>query len=315
MGAAACAALCMAVAPVEAHEGEVHETPSAAARPRTAAGSGSAKAVQRDAAGAGRIETHSEAFELLVQADGGRLTLYLDRYADNAPVSDARLTVEAGGRALQALPQPDGSYRVELPPGARRADLPLTVTVETARDADLLVLDLPAERPAARAATAGAGVEGALDEAQGVRTQARGDGAGPGHAAADGADRGSGPPANRGDSPPASAWQRAALVAAALVALTALIPALIPLLRRARRKRAGEADAGRDAGRDAGGDGLRDDDHDDDHDDDRRPHRDDDREGHGDRHGRPRRPPDHPPYRLPHREDRPDASDGKGPPA
>lgn len=92
-----------------------------------------------------RVEAQTESFELVVQAHGPRLTLYLDRYADNAPVTDARIELDAGGTSVAVQPQPDGSYAAQLPATARRASLPLTVVVTAGETSDLLALELPAQ--------------------------------------------------------------------------------------------------------------------------------------------------------------------------
>ncbi|MBI5335796.1 MAG: hypothetical protein HZB72_14625 [Burkholderiales bacterium] len=107
-----------------------------------------------------RIEAQTESFELLVQAQGPRLTLYLDRYADNVPVTDARIELDAGGSSVAVKAQPDGSYAAELPDGARRTTLPLTVVVTAGETSDLLALELPAQ-PAASASAADANADGA----------------------------------------------------------------------------------------------------------------------------------------------------------
>lgn len=135
-----------------------------------------------------RIEAQTESFELLVQAQGPRLTLYLDRYADNVPVTDARIELDAGGGSVAVKAQPDGSYAAELPDGARRNTLPLTVVVTAGETSDLLALELPAQ-PAAGASAADAKAD------------------------ADGA------PPNRDVTP--AAVLRGLLVAAGLIALTA----------------------------------------------------------------------------------------------
>lgn len=135
-----------------------------------------------------RIEAQTESFELLVQAQGPRLTLYLDRYADNVPVTDARIELDAGGSSVAVKAQPDGSYAAELPDGARRTTLPLTVVVTAGETSDLLALELPAQ-PAAGASAADAKAD------------------------ADGA------PPNRDVTP--AAVLRGLLVAAGLIALTA----------------------------------------------------------------------------------------------
>src|SRR5436305_842843 len=44
-------------------------------------------------AGLPRLATTSDAYELVAVVDGERLTIYLDRFADNAPITDAGITV------------------------------------------------------------------------------------------------------------------------------------------------------------------------------------------------------------------------------
>lgn len=48
------------------------------------------------AASAPRVEAQSDSFELVAVLDNGKLTLYLDRFATNEPVSDARIQIESG---------------------------------------------------------------------------------------------------------------------------------------------------------------------------------------------------------------------------
>lgn len=169
------------------------------------AAAGWAHAAAPAADAATRVETHTEAFELLVQAQGPRLTLYLDRYADNAPVTDARIELDAGGRAVAVRRQADGSYAAELPAGARAATLPLTLAVTAGETSDLLAVDLPPQ------AAPGA------DRAAGL-------------AAADAAHAADPPPAARDVT--AAAVLRGLLAAAVLLGLTAL--ALRALGRRRR---------------------------------------------------------------------------------
>ena len=57
-------------------------------------GDGAAPAIAGDVAP--RAAAQSAEFELVAVLTEGKLTLYLDRYADNAPVPDAEVEVESG---------------------------------------------------------------------------------------------------------------------------------------------------------------------------------------------------------------------------
>lgn len=60
-----------------------------------------------------RVVASSESYQLAGVLRKGRLTLYLDRDADNAPVTAARLTVAVGEKSLEATANPDGSYEIQ----------------------------------------------------------------------------------------------------------------------------------------------------------------------------------------------------------
>src|SRR5215831_18372809 len=49
-----------------------------------------------------RLATASEAYELVATLNGRRLTIYLDRFEDNAPITDATVTVLADGQQVSA---------------------------------------------------------------------------------------------------------------------------------------------------------------------------------------------------------------------
>ncbi len=110
-----------------------------------------------------RVEAASPQFELVAVAESRGLVIWVDRYADNAPVDKAQVEVDAGGRSVPAQAQPDGSYLAALrfdTPGnfplvfavtAPDGDdlLPATLVVEKAADA---VVATQAEAPVWRAA-------------------------------------------------------------------------------------------------------------------------------------------------------------------
>src|SRR5215470_18309489 len=83
-------------APAPAHEGHEHEPPPAAAT-----------AVNRP-----RLVTQSEIYELVAVLEGERLTIYLDRFEDNTPITEANITVTVNDEPLIAQPSGDGTYSI-----------------------------------------------------------------------------------------------------------------------------------------------------------------------------------------------------------
>jgi hypothetical protein len=60
-----------------------------------------------------RVTAQSDAYELVGVLRGDRLGIYLDRFASNEPVTDARITVTVGGdEEVQAGAGADGTYTV-----------------------------------------------------------------------------------------------------------------------------------------------------------------------------------------------------------
>ncbi|MDP3841570.1 MAG: hypothetical protein Q8Q81_03100 [Oxalobacteraceae bacterium] len=107
-----------------------------------------------------RAEAQTEMFELLVTAGSGQLTIFIDRFASNAPVSDAKVEVESGDWKAVAQAAGNGSYRVSAPQFAKPGHYPLLFTVEAGADSDLIETTLvvaEAARPAAAAGLPGAG--------------------------------------------------------------------------------------------------------------------------------------------------------------
>jgi hypothetical protein len=115
------------VAAALAHDGEDHsEAPVAPA----ASGSGP------------RIETQSELFELVGRVEHGVLTIWLDRFADNAPVKDARIEIEAGKTSGTAVASKDGTYTFKSPLFDKPGPMALTFTISAGEDDDLLAGEL-----------------------------------------------------------------------------------------------------------------------------------------------------------------------------
>lgn len=126
-----------------AHEGEQHaeEAPTASA---TAPSS---------AATAGRFTAQTGNLELVAEAAGHDLTVWIDQWADNAPVTNARVSVTVDGKTTEARPI-DGTYIVEAAsldaPGAHRVSFGVTRGDAVQRVGGTLIVE------ASQAALAGA---------------------------------------------------------------------------------------------------------------------------------------------------------------
>ena len=59
-----------------------------------------------------RFAAVSETFELVGVLDGKQVTLYLDRFADNAPVRGAQIELEIAGAKFKAEAHGDDAYEV-----------------------------------------------------------------------------------------------------------------------------------------------------------------------------------------------------------
>ena len=135
--------------PLAAHEGHDH----------------GASAAPVATAGTPRIALHSDAYELVGVLRGARLTLFLDRYAGNEPVVDARIAVSIGTSGdVAATAAPDGTYLVSSEQLVGTGPLELVFAITHAQGGDLLIGTL--ERSATPAAAS------AADGGRGARLQA-----------------------------------------------------------------------------------------------------------------------------------------------
>lgn len=89
-----------------------------------------------------RVSTHSDLFELVGLVEGNEMKIYLDRYATNEPVTDAKIEVEVGSIKGVAAVQPDGSYSFKNELFIKPGELAVSFTVLAGKDADLLAGDL-----------------------------------------------------------------------------------------------------------------------------------------------------------------------------
>jgi hypothetical protein len=90
-----------------------------------------------------RIETKSEAFELVGQLQGGELSILINRFESNEPLLGANVEVESGNHKASAKFHSDhGDYAVAdeafLKVLAKPGQHPLVVTVVAGKEADLL---------------------------------------------------------------------------------------------------------------------------------------------------------------------------------
>lgn len=110
------AVLLLVTAPVVgwAHEGEDHSQDEAKA---------SAKSSAAAATTSGRFTAQGGALELVAAAQGHNLTVWIDQWADNLPVTNARVNVTVDGRSIEARPI-NGTYILDTPtldmPGSHR---------------------------------------------------------------------------------------------------------------------------------------------------------------------------------------------------
>ncbi|MFZ2649921.1 MAG: hypothetical protein WA210_07415 [Burkholderiaceae bacterium] len=103
-----------------------------------------------------RFAAASDLFELVGVVNGRQLTLYLDHSADNSPVKGAKLELEIGASKLDAKPRADGEFEATLAQPLKPGVIPVTASIATERDTDLLAgevliaQELRAEAPQAR---------------------------------------------------------------------------------------------------------------------------------------------------------------------
>jgi RND family efflux transporter MFP subunit len=95
-----------------------------------------------------RVTAQSDAYELVGVLRGDRLGIFLDRFASNEPVTDAKMAVTIGGdQEVPAEAAPDGTYTVTSPKFAGEGPLELIFAVTAPGGDDLLIgtLQLPAK--------------------------------------------------------------------------------------------------------------------------------------------------------------------------
>ncbi len=89
-----------------------------------------------------RFTATSETFELVGVLDGKLVTLYLDRFSDNAPVRGALIELDIAGAKFKAqaskVQSGDDTYQVTLKDAPKPGVLAITATVTAGSEVDLL---------------------------------------------------------------------------------------------------------------------------------------------------------------------------------
>ncbi len=124
--------------------------------PVWAGGDHGAEAPTASAVTSPRISSHSDLFELVGVVENSEMKIYLDRYASNEPVTDAKIEVEAGAAKGAAIPQADGSYSFKHEVLGQPGTLAMSFVVAAGKDTDLLAGDLVIADPHAEDDHAGA---------------------------------------------------------------------------------------------------------------------------------------------------------------
>jgi hypothetical protein len=121
-------ALALTVNPAIAGPGHDHgdEAPAAAAGPVSP-----------------RFEAHTDLFEVVGVLEGDELSVFIDRFADNAPVLKAKVELESGStKAVGEFHEKHGDYRFAAAPFKKPGSHPITLTVMAGDETDLLAGDL-----------------------------------------------------------------------------------------------------------------------------------------------------------------------------
>ena len=86
-----------------------------------------------------RIAVQSDLYQLVGILEGGRLTLYLDRFSDNAPVTTGRIAVTVDGEATTTETDPAGTFVVTSNRFAGNGSVELVFDISAADGDDLLI--------------------------------------------------------------------------------------------------------------------------------------------------------------------------------
>jgi len=96
-----------------------------------------------------RVEAQSDLFEIVGVVESGTMTLFVDRFATNDPVTGATIDLEVGSVKGSAQANPDGTYSFKHAALAQPGQYPVTFAVTAGADSDLLAGELVLADPAA----------------------------------------------------------------------------------------------------------------------------------------------------------------------
>jgi hypothetical protein len=89
-----------------------------------------------------RFAAVSEEFELVGIVEGQRITLYLDRFADNTQVRNAQIEIEIAGNRYAAEKRGDDVYEINLKEELKYGLIAVTATINAGEVTDLLATEL-----------------------------------------------------------------------------------------------------------------------------------------------------------------------------
>lgn len=89
-----------------------------------------------------RANAVSEDYEVVAVLKGEELFIYVDRFADNSPVTGARLTVTIGTTDFQPKLMPDGVFKLESNELLRPGKHELILSIQEGANTDLLITSL-----------------------------------------------------------------------------------------------------------------------------------------------------------------------------
>ncbi len=89
-----------------------------------------------------RFTAVSEAFELVGVVSGKELTVYVDRFNDNAPVKDANVELEIAGEKVALKQGAEGEYTGTLAQELKPGVIAVTASIVAGSDSDILSGDL-----------------------------------------------------------------------------------------------------------------------------------------------------------------------------
>jgi len=94
-----------------------------------------------------RAVAATEEFEVVAVLEGKKLLVYVDRFASNEPVAQAKVEIEGAGLKGVASETTPGTYVLEIATTIPQAKHPLTISIEAGDTVDLLSATLDTSAP------------------------------------------------------------------------------------------------------------------------------------------------------------------------